>query len=214
MSKLDDSLLSGSRGRTGRLVVANVNGIEVLKIRPKKSGKQSSLKQDLVKKRMKDTYTFMGAYKAFASQFFGHHFGMTSQFNQAMANLLLAFKLDYLQNQINISYNEIQFAKGNLLEPIPTAIASPVAQQLSLEWYNNSAGNLDRESDLAQILCAIEGEANTIFFQTQIKRSETETTLTLPPNASGKEVHVYIAFCDNLLTQVSNSVYVGSVTLL
>lgn len=40
MSKLDDSLLSGSRGRTGRLVVANVNGIEILKVRPRKSKKK------------------------------------------------------------------------------------------------------------------------------------------------------------------------------
>ena len=42
MGKVTDSLISGSSGRTGRVVVANVNGIEILKIRPKKSSKPSS----------------------------------------------------------------------------------------------------------------------------------------------------------------------------
>lgn len=31
MEKLNDSLLSGSSGRTGRLVVANVDGTEILR---------------------------------------------------------------------------------------------------------------------------------------------------------------------------------------
>ena len=37
MGKLNDSLLSGSSGRTGRLVVANVAGTEILRVRPRKN---------------------------------------------------------------------------------------------------------------------------------------------------------------------------------
>lgn len=36
MGKLYDSLLSGTSGRTGRIVVANVFGNEITRIRPKK----------------------------------------------------------------------------------------------------------------------------------------------------------------------------------
>lgn len=48
MSKLTDSLLSGSSGRVGRLVVANVSGVEILKHRPKKRTKPPTPKQSLI----------------------------------------------------------------------------------------------------------------------------------------------------------------------
>lgn len=214
MSKLDDSLLSGSRGRTGRLVVANVNGIEILKVRPRKSKKELSLKQELVQERMKNCYIFLESYKAYACQFFGNHVGLQSQFNQAMANLMGNFQLDYDAQQINILYPKIQFSKGPLLAPIATAISSPAAQQIKVEWYNNAGGNRNREADQIQILCAIEEQQDTILFQNQAQRSDLEATFTLPPTASGKTAHIYIAFLDGTGTIASNSSYVGQITVL
>ena len=39
MGKIYDSLLSGSSGRTGRVVIANINGHEISRIRPRKRTK-------------------------------------------------------------------------------------------------------------------------------------------------------------------------------
>lgn len=214
MAKLDDSLLSGSRGRTGRLVVANVNGVEVLKVRPKKSNKTVSPKQELIRQRMKMSFSFIESYKTYASVFFGSKIGMKSSYNQAMSNLLHAFKLNYAQMELNIAYPEIQFSKGSLLIPQPTAIASPVAQQVQIQWYDNSAGNAERETDELQILCAVEGEASTLFFPNAATRADAQATVTLSPMVSGKIVHLYIAFKDALSVSSSTSAYVGSVTVL
>jgi len=214
MAKLDDSLLSGSRGRTGRLVVANVNGIEILKVRPKKNSKQISPKQELIRQRMKDSYDFLESYKAYASAFFGTKSGLKSCYNQAMGNLLKAFKLDYTLMEINIDYPKIQFSKGNLLSPQPTGLTSPVAQQIKIEWYNNSGGDADRDADQVQVLCAIENEPTTLFLQNQAERTDNEVTITLSPMISGKTVHIYIGFKDVLSTAVSTSAYVGSVLVL
>lgn len=214
MAKLDDSLLSGSRGRTGRLVVANVNGVEILKVRPKKSTKAVSPKQELIRQRMKISYSFIESYKTYTSAFFGTKIGMKSPYNQAMSNLLNAFKLDYSQMEINIAYPEIAFSKGSLLIAQPTGITSTVAQQITVEWYNNSGGNTDRDADQLQVLCAPEGEAATLFFQNQAVRSTAQAIVTLPPMVSGKTVHVYIGFKDALGVTASASAYVGSVTVL
>lgn len=214
MAKLDDSLLSGSRGRTGRLVVANVNGVEILKVRPKKSTKAVSPKQELIRQRMKVTYSFIESYKIYASTFFGTKVGMKSPYNQAMSNLLNAFKLDYSQMEINIAYPEISFSKGTLLIAQPMGISSTVAQQITLEWYNNSGGNTDRDTDQLQVLCAIEGEPGTLFFQNQAVRADAQINVILPPMISGKTVHVYIGFKDSLDTTASASAYVGSVLVV
>lgn len=104
MGKLNDSLLSGSSGRTGRLVVANVSGTEILRVRPRKRTGQPSAKQLLIQERMKQCYDFILPYKAFASLYFGYRTGMRSSYNQAITNLLNAFKLDFVLNR---SYRSI-----------------------------------------------------------------------------------------------------------
>lgn len=76
MSKLNDSLLLGSSGRTGRLVVANVNGTEILRVRARKSTKPVSPKQELIWTRMKTYYAFLESYKNYASAFFGVRVGL------------------------------------------------------------------------------------------------------------------------------------------
>ncbi|MBD8080912.1 DUF6266 family protein [Chryseobacterium caseinilyticum] len=214
MAKLDDSLLSGSRGRTGRLVVANVNGIEVLKVRPRKSTKAVSAKQELIRERMKKGYEFIASYKTYVSEFFGTKVGMKSPYNQAMSVLLNAFKLDYAQMEINITYPGISFSRGPLPAPQPTGISSAVAQQITVDWYNNSGGNADRDADELQVLCAVEGEPATLFFQNQGVRLDEQAIVTLPPMVSGKTVHVYLAFRDVASLTASASAYVGSVTVL
>ena len=64
MGKLSDSLLSGSSGRTGRVVVANVAGTEILRVRPRKRTSPPTPKQVLIQKRMKDAYDFILSYKS------------------------------------------------------------------------------------------------------------------------------------------------------
>lgn len=131
-----------------------------------------------------------------------------------MSNLLHAVKLNYAQMELNIAYPQIQFSKGNLLIPQPIAIISPVAQQVQVEWYDNSAGNKERETDEPQVLCANEEEASTLFFSGIATRVDGQATVTLPPMTSGKTVHLYIAFKDALSVISSTSAYVGSVTVL
>ena len=53
MGKIYDSLLSGTSGRTGRIVVANMFGNEFTKIRPRKRTSAPSAKQLLIYQRMR-----------------------------------------------------------------------------------------------------------------------------------------------------------------
>ena len=69
MGKLYDSLLSGSSGKIGRLVVANLFGTEILRKRPRKRTAAPTDKQLLVQQRMKRSYDFILPYKEFAREY-------------------------------------------------------------------------------------------------------------------------------------------------
>lgn len=213
MGKLVDSLLSGSSGTIGKLVIANVSGTEILRARPRKRTSAPSPKQLLVQQRMIKTYDFLLPYKEFAKQYFGVRSGMKSPYNQAMTNLLNAFKMDFALNTVTPTYSEIEFARGSLLGVIPSGITSPVALSFKVDWFENSGGDAVRETDRLQVLFIAEGDARPIFMQNVAARSLMTVDIPVPPNYQGKTLHVWLAFQAVDLTAVSLSAYVGSIVI-
>lgn len=119
MGKLYDSLLSGTSGRTGRIVVANVYGNEITRVRPKKRSSQPTAKQLLIQNRMKRCAEFMQSYRGYACKHFGTRSGMKSCYNLAMTNLMENFNINYKDYAITPDYPKIFFSKGNLLASLP-----------------------------------------------------------------------------------------------
>lgn len=211
MGKMYDSLLAGTSGRTGRVVVANVHGSEISRVRPRGRSRVPSPKQLLIQKRLKQCIAFINSYKAYALKYFGTRSGMRSCYNLAMMNLLDHFAIDYALETITPDYPALAFSRGNLLAPLPTGIEAPTAATLELEWQNNSMGNAERSTDLAQILLAADGEEQSFFIENAAQRSAESYAVALPLNLQGKTLHVWLAFRSDTGTDVSNSVYMGSV---
>src|SRR5690606_8470187 len=177
MSKLTDSLLSGSSGRVGRVVVTNVSGTEILRHRPKRSSKPPTPKQLLIQSRFVRCSEFIESYKSFAKKHFGQRFGLKSPFNHAITNLLNSHKLDYDTMDMTTEYSEIEFSKGSLLEPFPTGLSSPDPMSLEITWADNSAGDAERGTDKAQILYVVENARKSNFASNVATRSEGTVTL-------------------------------------
>ena len=213
MGKLIDSLLSGSSGTVGRLVVANVSGNEILRARPRKRTKEASAKQLLIQSRMKKSYDFMLPYKEFAKLYFGMRSGMKSPYNQAMTNVLNAFKLDFLLNTITLAHSEIEFARGSLLGAVPTGLASATPLTLTLTWFENSGGDPLRETDTLQLLYMAEGESKPVFMENVATRVDATIDIPVPPNFQAKTVHVWLCFRAADLKLVSSSSYAGTVVI-
>ncbi|WP_177766263.1 DUF6266 family protein [Flavobacterium sp. I3-2] len=214
MGKITDSIISGSTGRIGRVVVANVNGQEILRMRPQKSTKPPTAKQNLIKDRFLKSILFVQSYKEFAKMHFGTKIGMKSCYNQATASVLKALVCDMDTLTITPNYAEIQFAKGNGLIPSPIGLASSSALTIEISWDNNAQGT-PAENDTLVVLLA-EDQAlnnNTLFFTTNIDRSQENYELTLLSRYQGIQMHVWIAFINQEQTKTSNSVYLGTVTV-
>lgn len=213
MGKLIDSLLAGSSGRVGRVVVANMFGNDILKQRPRRKQKAPTEKQLLIQERMKRSYAFLSPYKEFAKNYFGVRIGMKSPYNLAMTNVMNAFKLDFTLMEIIPVYSEIEFAKGQLLGAVPTGLSSATPLTFTLVWYNNSGSVPLRETDQVQILYIAEGESKSVLMENVALRIDTTTDIPVPPNLQGKTVHVWMAFLEDTLTNVSISSYAGSVLI-
>lgn len=210
MGRLYDSLLSGTSGRTGRIVVANVFGNEISRIRPKKRTSPPSGKQSLIQKRMKLCAEFMQSYRGYACRFFGHRIGLKSGFNLAMTNLMENFLIDYTASTITPDYPMLAFSRGNLLSPVPMDLNLASEGSLVVSWQDNSGGNADRETDQAQILIAAEGESISLFIENAAMRSDSSYTANIPVNFHGKTLFVWLAFRSQNELQASNSLFAGS----
>ena len=212
MGKLYDSLLSGTSGRTGRIVVANVYGNEFTKIRPRKRTSAPTPKQKMIQDRMRDCATFMQSYRSYACNFFGNRIGMKSPYNLAMTNLMTNFNIDYAAATITPNYPGILFSKGNLPTPIANPMALPTPATLEVSWQDNSGGNASRQNDQAQILIAADGELNTLFIENAATRVDATYTVNLPMHMQAKVLNVWLAFKSDDETGASNSLYLGSIS--
>ncbi|WP_018631197.1 DUF6266 family protein [Niabella aurantiaca] len=84
MGSVTNSILSGTSGRTGRVVIANVHGVEVSRIRPVM--RSSSTKPQTVHRELfRFAVAFLGLYKSFARLFFGKRKELVTLYNQAQA---------------------------------------------------------------------------------------------------------------------------------
>lgn len=211
MGKLYDSLLSGTSGRTGRIVVANVYGHEFTKIRPRKRTSPPTIKQKLIQDRMKDCATFMQSYRGYACNYFGNRIGMKSSYNLAMTNLMNNFNIDFVASTVTVNYPGILFSKGSLLSPVSNPLALPTATTLEVSWQDNSGINVERQQDQAQILIAAEDDINTTFIENAAVRMDASYTVNLPVHLQGKTLHVWMAFKNQDETNASNSLYLGSI---
>lgn len=213
MGRLYDSLLSGSSGKVGRVVVANLYGTEVLRKRPRRRISEPTPKQALVQERMTKSYEFLTPYKEFAKQYYGQRSGLKSPYNLAMTNVLNAHQLDFTLMQINLLYANIEFSRGDLMAALPIGLSSTVPSTFTIDWLDNSGGDPARETDQLQLLFIGEDESRPILMENLATR--VDGTVQVPVSAAliGKTVHVWMTFRTDDLTAVANSAYAGSILI-
>jgi len=213
MGKVTDSILGGTTGRTGRIVIANVFGTEISRIRPKKSDKPATPKQVLVKDRMKLSAMFISGYKSFASSYFGQRSGMRSRYNMAMTNIMNAYKIDFTALSINRVNEDIIFSKGDLPEVPLNSLTSATPSTFTVLWEDNSDGTDALATDLICILYCAEDEDRPKLLRGIATRADGTVTVTLLSKYAGKTIHVWLCLLNAEGKRVSISEYVGNVVV-
>ena len=213
MGKVTDSILGGTKGRTGRIVIANVFGTEISRIRPKKSDKPGTPKQNLVKERMRLAALFMSSYKSYASQFFGERSGLRSRYNLAMTNIMNAYHLNFVTLTIERVNEEILFSKGDLPEVPISALTSAAASTFTVTWEDNSDGTEAMATDEICILYCADDSDRPKLLRNVATRVDGTVTVNLLARFVGKTVQVWMGLLNAEGTKASISEYVGEIVI-
>ena len=130
-----------------------------------------------------------------------------------MSSVMKAFKLDFDLMEIIPEYNKIEFTKGNLMAPLPVDLTSADPNSFTLEWFDNSGGDTDRENDQLQLLFIADGEFKPTLIENAATRADGIVQIPLANTFSGMDVHVWMTFIDEDGTQAANSAYAGTVLI-
>jgi hypothetical protein len=134
-----------------------------------------------------------------------------TEFNSAMSyNLKNALTGEY--PDFAVDYARALLAKGNLLAALNGASESIVANSIAFSWTVNSNDVDAFASDIA-IVVAYNPAKNEASYLIEGSRADGNLTLLVPERFSGDEVQCYIAFKAAAGSKVSNSTYLGAVTV-
>ena len=210
MGRVTNSILSGTSGRTGRVVIANIHGVEVSRARPT-TRSSSTDQQNAHRELFRFAVAFLGLYKSFARLYFGKRKGLVTPYNQAQANVMESIQL--AGSDVTINYNQVLISKGNLLEMIPGSVSAGATQGITITWTSNAQPASSNERDLCSIFVYMPARRDGQFFTNVALRQASIATVNMLPLYAGEEAHVWAAFTDEDGTVACNSKYLGAVTL-
>jgi len=213
MGKVTDSVLGGTKGRTGRIVIANVNGTEISKTRPRLTDKPSTSKQTLVKSRMTIASEFVSGYKSFALKHFGQRTGLSSRYNKATGNVIKAYKLNYAANSIDRENSEILFSKGDLEGLYLNDLTASAALSFELTWDDNTDDEDAFGTDQVYVLYCAEDEHRPRLVRNIATRADGSANVSVMRRYRGKTLDVWVCALDADGERVSLSEYAGTVTV-
>lgn len=212
MGKIKQGILGGLSGQVGNVIGANWKGVDYLRIKPTSVANPRTEGQVNQRTKFSTVLSFLQpmtdflrvGYKQYAS-------GMT-QFNAAMSYNLNNAVIGTLPN-FSVDYPNALVSRGNLTTPANGAAVSTTAAELDITWSDNSANGSALATDKALIVALNSTRGEAVFTTAGPERSIGVANLVLPSDYSGENLEVFLGFVSADGTKVSNSVYLGSVSI-
>lgn len=210
MGQFRKGILGGFSGKVGNIIGSTWKGITYMRSLSEIRHRKASEKQ--VIQRSKFAYAVAFLQPLFPVIQLGYRTKDTRQspMNAAMAEVLkVAIEGDYPAFRIN--YEKLNIAKGTL----PVASRQNVVvngDEIEFTWQDSNAIT-ENYGDNQAILVALGDGLYPSYSFSEFVRSNAGGVLPLPDGQSGSIVHCYLAFAHSSDSLVSNSRYVGSVSI-
>ena len=213
MASITKGILGGFSGKVGTIVGANYRGKDIIRSRPKPSGKLPTDKQVLQQKKFKLVVSFLQPLKSIQNQYFGEKSGVKSKVNLA-ASYLLNNAILVVADEPEFIFTKILITKGELSGfQNPTAIPA-AGRVLDFTWQDNSSQGNANGTDIANVVCYSEDADSFEIYSAVATRADLAAQVTLPTLYDGLSVHVWIYFNNTQEKMACNSPYLGLVTLI
>ena len=213
MATITKGILGGFSGKVGTVVGANFRGKDIIRSRPKKSGRKPTENQLLQQAKFKLVIQFLQPLKTIQNQYFGMGSGAKSRVNLA-ASYMLDNALLVVANVPELVYNKILITKGELAG-FQNVVGTPAAgNTVNFTWEDNSLQGNASATDVANVVCYNEELGNFEIYQAIATRADLAAQVILPPFYTGLDVHVWMYLNNAAEKSGCNSPYLGLLTIL
>lgn len=212
MGKINSGILGGFSGKIGNVVGAKWRGIDVMKIKP--SNVRNPKTEGQVKQRSR--FGLMIGFLKIQGEYINEGY---RQFAKGMSPMNAAMSYN-IQNaltgtypNIDIDYPNVMLSRGVLTPAINGAATSSNAGVINLSWTDNSGSGSAKTNDQAMVVVFSPTLQESVIKLDGATRTDATLALTLPSAFEGETVKVYLAFKSSDGSKVSNSTYLGSITI-
>jgi len=214
MGKISQGVLGGFSGKVGNVVGGSWKGIDYMRIKPASVANPRTAAQVDQRSKFSIVLNFLQPMSEFLRVGFKLYANKMTQFNSAMSyNLNHAVTGTY--PDFTIDYPNALVSHGQLNGATGAAVASVNPAVVDFTWADNSGPGRSKASttDKAMLLVYNASKGIAVYNLEGASRDTGAQSLDVPADFSGDEVQAYLAFISEDGSQVSDSVYVGSVAV-
>ncbi len=214
MGKISQGVLGGFSGKVGNVIGGSWKGIDYMRVKPASVANPRTKGQVDQRSKFSIVLNFLQPMSEFLRVGFKLYARKMSQFNSAMSyNLNHAVTGAY--PNFSIDYQNVLVSHGQLNGAIGTAVTSTNPAMVDFTWADNSGPGRSKAktTDKAMLLVYNASKGIAIYDLGTASRDTGAQSLEVPADFSGEDVETFMAFISEDGSQVSDSVYIGSVSV-
>lgn len=213
MATYDKGILGSFTGTVGTVVGASWRGKSIMRSRPKKTSRVPTETQLLQRERFSMVTRFLTPIRGLLNLYFGQNRGVRSRYNLAVSYHIRE-AVAQVDQAFEMIYNKVMISKGELQGVQDGTAVAQVANQIHLQWLDNSGQGMALSTD--SLLVVIYTPDLNLFevFEGAALREDTEATLTVESYFAGLSVHCWVSFINDDRKLAASSSYLGEITLI
>ncbi len=210
MGRFIKGILGGFSGKVGNIVGGSWRGISYMRSLSERRNYTPTEKQVMQRARFAYAVGFLQPIHPVVRLGYRNQASKKSPINAALAHVIKkVVEGEYPDYRIN--YASLEIAKGLLPGPKNPALQLQ-DQTLTFTW-SDGAAILKDYGDNQVVLLAIGDGIYPSYSIAEAVRSDGQAALDVPDAPTGTVLHAYLAFVDANTNSVSNSYYVGQVSM-
>lgn len=211
MGTIKQGILGGFSGKVGTVVGSSWKGLSYMRGQAQSVKNPRTAKQMAQRDKFALALSFIRPIQSFIKVGFKTYAVHQSEFNAAMSYTLKnAIKGTY--PSFTIDYAQAMVSRGSLAKPLNIQKQNN-DNEIAVSWQDNSGTANALDTDFAMIMAYNADKQEAVYDMTSTCRGDEGSSLRYPSDWVGDTVHVYLAFVSEDGTLVSDSDYVGSMTI-
>ena len=211
MGTIKQGILGGFSGKVGTVVGSSWKGLSYMRGQAQSVKNPRTAKQMAQRDKFALALSFIRPIQSFIKVGFKTYAVHQSEFNAAMSYTLKnAIKGTY--PSFTIDYAQAMVSRGSLAKPLNIQKQNN-DNEIAVSWQDNSGTANALDTDFAMLMAYNADKGEAVYDMTSTCRGDEGSSLRYPSDWVGDTVHVYLAFVSEDGTLVSDSEYVGSMTI-